>query len=167
MSNQVEKAAENHIALTPVEISESIRCITPLLTGEIPGATVFFNTMLKGDKVFFEASPEILKTYFLLKGRITFLADSKTYPFDERAAFVADPNKALEIDCEETAHFFEIQWRLNEEDRADLSANQLKVPLVQVYNECKQYRETFKSPKTHQPVRHRASFTPKILYGLE
>jgi len=79
---------------------------------------------------------------------LAFLTDSKRYPFGERASFVADPNKALEISCSENAHFLEIQWQLNADDQAGLSKHKTIFPLMQIYSECEQYRETYKSQKT-------------------
>lgn len=145
---QVEMAGKNNIALQPIKKSDFARCTVAMLEGEIPGATVYYHTMLAGDKVFYQASPEVLKTFLHMDGVIKIRQKGTDREFNQTASYVADPKEDIELISVTCSHFLEIQWKLEPQDQEFLKENRTTFPLVQIYSECEQYRETFKSEKT-------------------
>ena len=145
--NQVEKAKENGFLLTPVK-NARVKSSTPLLAGTIKGATVYSHTMLKGDVNSCAAAPSILKTFFLFEGAISIESGSGKNTLGERASYTANPDEDLKISSDAYSHFIEIQWSLSKDDRQFLANQKVSFPMIQIYDDCSQYREDFKSPKT-------------------
>jgi hypothetical protein len=131
-----------------INYSQQTRCVIPMLLGEIKGASVYYHGMLSGDKVTYENSPDVLKTFFLINGEISFSNGKRNDCFKERASYVADLSEKLEINCLSNAQFIEIQWMLSDNDKRFIKDNKVELPMTQLYYDCEQYRETFKSPKS-------------------
>ena len=118
---QLETARKNGIALFPVlHATDHMRCELPMLLGEIPGAGVYYHTIFDRDK----------------------------HRLREKAVYTADPDQELTITGIGCSHYLEIQWALTDTARKQLDEQKTKLPFVQQYDECEQYRETFKSQKT-------------------
>ena len=145
--NQVEKAKENGFLLTPVKNANS-KSSTPLLAGTIKGATVYSHTMPEGDVNSYSAAPSILKTFFLFKGAIRITNRGNNNKLGERTCYTANPEGDIKISSDAYSHFMEIQWNLTEDDRQFLANQKTCFPLIRIYDDCEQYREDFKSPKT-------------------
>lgn len=150
---QLEIAVKNGIALFPVQhAADHMRCELPMLLGEIPGACVYYHTILDRDTLTYEAEPKTLKTLFLLDGVVEVKNSNTIHKLNEKAVYVADPHQKLSITGIHTesgcSHYLEIRWDLKSQVLEYLDTGKTKLPFVQQYNECEQYRETFKSKKT-------------------
>lgn len=130
-----------------VESASGNRCSVRLSKGEIAGATVYYHSMLPGDNMELQADTAVLKTVFLLEGAVEITCGAHRIALAERAAYVAEPGKAVKLQSGVDAQFLEIQWRLTTDDTAFLADKEVAFPLVQIYDECGQYREDFKTGK--------------------
>lgn len=146
---QLETARENGIALFPVlRSADQMRCDLPMLLGEIPGAEVYYHTILNRDTLTYETEPDILKTFFLIDGTVEVRNCKGIHKLREKAVYVADPGQKLEITGLVCSHYLEIRWTLVSEAKEYLKSGRTSLPFVQQYDDCEQYRETFKSQKT-------------------
>ena len=148
VSNQIQKATEDNIAVASVEESCLVHGATPLLSGEIDGAAVVYHAMWDGDIEVIAAVPEKLKTFFLLSGSVIFSANNLQYPYSERMCYVADPRLELSITSHGKSNLLEISWALNTQDREYIAQRAVAFPLLQLYNDCDHYTEEFKSENT-------------------
>lgn len=146
---QLEIAGKNGIALFPVQhAADHLRCELPMLEGEIPGACVYYHTMLDRDTAAYAKDPGVLKTVFLLDGVLEIKNTKGMHKLSGRAVYVGDPDQMMEVTSLGCSHFLEIRWALTSEAQVYLRNGGTALPFVQQYDDCEQYRETFKSQKT-------------------
>ena len=146
---QLEIARKNGIALFPVlHAADHMRCELPMLLGEIPGASVYYHTILERDTLAYEAESNTLRTIFLLDGVLEIKNCTGMHKLREKAVYTSDPDQKFTITGTCCSHYLEILWTLTDTDRKQLDEKRAQLPYVQQYDECEQYRETFKSQKT-------------------
>ena len=144
--SQIEQAKENQFLLQEVAFDTDLRAALPLLSGAIEGATVYYHTLPEGDRLFYERTPALLRTFFLLDGTLRVTNGSHAYTLAKKDCYVADIDQDMELCSDIVSRFLEIQWRLTDEDRTFL-AEKRPLPLFQVYEDCAQYKEPLQSPK--------------------
>ena len=145
---QLEIARKNGIALFPVlHAADHMRCELPMLLGEIPGASVYYHTILERDTLAYEAESNTLRTIFLLDGVLEIKNCTGMHKLREKAVYTSDPDQKFTMTGTCCSHYLEILWTLTDTARKQLDEKRAQLPYVQQYDECEQYRETFKSQK--------------------
>lgn len=139
---------KNGIALVNVELYRENRGSFSLLDGEITGAGIVFHTMFEGDTFQLGIDRENLRTFLLIDGAISVNNGKDSAEMEKRTVYVADPEKKVFLFAKESSHLLEIRWRLGEERRDKLKTSGKILPMIQAYNACPQYRESFKSKKS-------------------
>ena len=142
---QEEAAMNNGIALICVEPYMDARGSAPLLEGEIEGALVVYHTLLAGDTFELGMDQENLRTLVLVDGTVSVGEAESLTRLDARAVYVSDPEKSLKLSAEEKSHVLEVRRRLGARRKQWLKDNHTAFPMVQMYDDCPQYREDFKS----------------------
>lgn len=137
-----------NIASAELQISNSIRKVTPMLIGEIPGASVYHHVLLKNDRVQFLPDELSIRILFLCQGEITIAAGGREYKYNEKAVFIPGLHQRTDITAADTAYILEIQWVLIPQEREALIASGATFPFTERYIDAVQYRDPFKSEKT-------------------
>lgn len=124
--------------LGPLEVSR------PLLVGEIEGVRTHYHRLAEGVRLDLAASRSELTILFLLSGSATLASADYTARFDQKVAFVQEPGIAASVTTHGPTELLELDWALHDDE----SLGDTRYPLVQVYKDCPQYRDYFKSDKT-------------------
>lgn len=122
---------------------------TKLLEGEIEGAAVRHHMLDQDEALTLPADPGLLRILFLIRGEARFSdGGAEAAHFNERAVFVAAPEKTVTIRTAEGCRLLEIQWKLTETDIKALAEAAEALPVARRYLDAEQYRDPFKSMKT-------------------
>lgn len=143
----MERTPQN-IAAAKLYFSQEGSKTVQLLKGEIPGTAVFHHALDRGDAYQAPADPYQLKIFFVIKGHVVFTAGGDDYPVEKKAAFVPYPGQETAIRAQKPASILEIHWQLTEDDQGFMKDSPTQYPFLQIYEDCEQYRETFKSPRS-------------------
>lgn len=119
-----------------------------LLPGEIPGVTVVHHGLPAGGSMAIAGDRLTLTVLFLIDGSAEFRTPGRSVPLDRRASFIARPGDDVAITATGPTRILEIGWRLTEQDHATVEMPEDRFPLIQIYADCPQYRDYFKSEKT-------------------
>lgn len=120
-----------------------------LLPGEIPGAEVRHHALPAGAELLLPPLADRLRVLFLVAGRVRLTdAGGAVTRLDGQACHVPLPGSGLRAAADESAELLEILWALTPEEFAFVERDGGPLPLTQVYSECEQYRDYFKSEKT-------------------
>ncbi len=134
----------NKVLLTKKEEN----CSVPMLEGEIQGALVWHHKLNEKKEMTFEPSAELIRIFFLCSGTVAFHQGKKDWLYEEKAVFVSKPEEGTVLKAVTEAELIEIQWRLTDEDKAQLASCATDFPVTGRYLEAVQYRDPFKSEKT-------------------
>ena len=146
--NQDEAAKKNGIALVCVDGYRDQSCTISLLEGEISGAEVFYHARKKGGRLLLAGQPETLRTLLVIDGAAMVESGETKSIFGEKCTYVAEVGRDIEAECLSDTHILEILWHLDPAALNYLSKSGTKLPIIQNYKECSQYREEFKSKKS-------------------
>ena len=124
------------------------RVSQPMLTGEIPGASVFHHRLPAGESLISAALPSALRIFFLCDGSAIFACGECSVSYAEKATYVPALDDEVIIRAETNAGVLEIQWAMNAADLAELEAAPPAFPITARYVDAMQYRDPFKSEKT-------------------
>lgn len=124
------------------------RASQPLLTGEIPGASVFHHRLPAGERLVSPALPGALRIFFLCEGSATFACGEQAVSYAEKATYVPALNAEIFISAQSDASVLEIQWAMNDKDLAEIAQTPPAFPITARYADAMQYRDPFKSEKT-------------------
>ena len=116
----------------------------PMLVGEIEGARTNYHRLVEGTRLDLAANRSELTVLFLLSGAATLASADYIARFDHKVAFVQKPGIAASVTTYGPTELLEIGWALYDDD----NLGDTQYPLVQVYKDCPQYRDYFKSDKT-------------------
>ncbi|ANY84058.1 hypothetical protein BB934_38010 (plasmid) [Microvirga ossetica] len=119
-----------------------------LLEGEIQGATVVHHSLLEGAALTSIADLHVLRVFFLISGDASFSHGAAKLRFSERMCLVPDPREGLLIAVDDRCELLEIRWQLANGEVEGLLPSVGSFPYVQIYSDCDQYRDYFKSEKT-------------------
>ena len=119
-----------------------------LLPGEIPGVAVVHHRLSPGSSLAISGDRFKLTVLFLIDGSAEFRARERPVLLDRRASFIASPGDDVAIIAGRPTRILEIGWRLTEQDYATVEMPEESFPLIQIYADCPQYRDYFKSEKT-------------------
>lgn len=131
-----------------LKAADGERASQPLLTGEIPGATVYHHKLPAGESFTSAALPAALRFFFLCDGSATFCANANEVAYAEKAVFVPALTDEVTISAQSNAGVLEIQWAMNDTDLAEIAETKPAFPITARYVDAMQYRDPFKSEKT-------------------
>ena len=77
------------IRFISIQDYKNISCSVPLLQGEIPGAEVYYHTMLSGDRFYIRKDPDWLKTLVLTDGEITVATEDMDTTMKGRGSYTS------------------------------------------------------------------------------
>lgn len=146
----VEKMKEKdcpYVAMYHVPTEHAVKTIA-MLTGEIKGTYPFFHRLKKEETLEYVSSNKIHRVFFLFDGGIDFIQDGIEVRMLERGSIILDPTRNLILKAREDSSVFEIAWDLTDSDKQQLLLNPPDYPIIQSYQECPLYTESFKSAST-------------------
>ena len=120
---------------------------TVLLPGCIPGATPYHHSIMKGTELTLEPG-DFYHILICFIGEVEFVTDGNEYRFHERVSLIPDPKCAVTVKALTDAHILEIRWNFREGDDELAAEYKTQFPLIQIYRNSKQYRDSYKSDKT-------------------
>ncbi len=147
-----------------VDVNKQGTQTVSLLTGCIPGATPYHHTIAARESITL-APNNCYRIFVLIAGEATFVTDGKAYRYDERVAFVPDPELDVALKSDTGAQILEICWEAKEGDKALLEEYKTVFPYQQIYSTSKQYRDRNKSDKTISRVMIEQRNIPRFCMG--
>lgn len=145
--NQEMMAVKNGIDLVCVKDMKNQEGSVHLLPHTIKGAEVYYHSLKRGKTLKLDAQEGKLRTFLLIDGAAVFTAGVTEGALDKRGSYVVGIGKETVITVSENTHILEVLWKLDDAGERFLKEHQITFPIRQIYEECSQYREDFKSKK--------------------
>lgn len=123
--------------------------ITPMLQEEIAGTYPMYGFFRADTQTVLPALLNRLHLLFLIRGTVVFeQGNANAYTLSERGVYIPDPHQFLKISAKTDCAIFMLSWELSKEDKRILTQKPIKYPYIQIYKDCPQYTESFKSDRT-------------------
>lgn len=148
--------------LLPDDLAEGT---VSMLEGDIEGTHPFFHKLHGGSTKRIPSCSRQARVLFLLDGCAVFTQAGQDLLMEEKGSYIPDPQADLVISAHEETSILEIALDLTTADQATLRQHKPDYPVIQLYDQCPRYTESFKSEHTISRTIVRHGILPRFSMG--